>query len=458
MPMRLGIILTVALVAGGCTHVNVALNKPDVPLASRVHNDTRAAMSALPPSKDARPADSDGYFVGLALSGGGSRSANFSAACMFQLQRLGILDRVDYISSVSGGSLTAAYYCLSDHGWTPGNVQHRLTHPFATDLIVTALLPWNTLVLLLTPWDRGDILAGSFRHVLYTDHGRELTFRDLRTDRPRLLINATDLQSGKKFVFCNESFDDLNSDLAKYPIAHAVAASAAVPVLIHHVTLRDYSTVFKNYRHLIDGGINDNLGVTSLVEAYTSQVKRARDSGRPDPYPNGMILIVVDAHTNFDTELDDKADIGLIDSLAAGAGLSTTALLNRVSSATLAEIIVKYSPDNTTAKSLRQQIAELEKNGTLATRDFEGKPVRVVHLALARISDLSDLPFASFSQRVNNIATYFNIDPTEAYHLYKAAELLVREKFGQPLDEIAAELNVSPREQQSTTQTTMRTP
>jgi predicted acylesterase/phospholipase RssA len=280
--------------------------------------------------------------------------------------------------------------------------------------------------------------------VLYSRNGQELTFRDLRTDRPRLLINATDLQSGKKFVFCNESFDELNSDLSKYPIAHAVAASAAVPVLIHHITLRDYSTIFKNYRHLIDGGINDNLGITSLVEAYTTQVQRAREAGKPDPYPRGMILIVVDAHTNFDTELDDKPDIGLIDSLAAGAGLSTTTLLNRVSSATLAEMIVKYSPNETTAQTLRAQIDELDKNGTLSTHDADGKPVRVVHLALTRISDVTDLPFASFSQRVNSIATYFNIDRTEAYHLYKAAELLVQQKFDRPLAEIAKELKASP--------------
>src|SRR2546425_7415806 len=54
----------------------------------------------------------DGRFIGLALSGGGSRSANFSAAVMLELQRLGILEQVDVISAVSGGALTAAYYGL----------------------------------------------------------------------------------------------------------------------------------------------------------------------------------------------------------------------------------------------------------------------------------------------------------------------------------------------------------
>ena len=58
---------------------------------------------------------------GMALSGGGSRSANFAAACMFQLERFGLLQRVDYISSVSGGSLAGAYYCVSgDRRLEPG--------------------------------------------------------------------------------------------------------------------------------------------------------------------------------------------------------------------------------------------------------------------------------------------------------------------------------------------------
>src|SRR3712207_8789842 len=48
--------------------------------------------------------DADGIFFGVALSGGGSRSANFAAACMFELEQLGLLGRVDYLSSVSGGS------------------------------------------------------------------------------------------------------------------------------------------------------------------------------------------------------------------------------------------------------------------------------------------------------------------------------------------------------------------
>lgn len=457
----------VVFAAAGCTSVNQRLNAPQVSVERRAHNQTRAATggAASPAARqqtvrlraeervehgarsvpDVRP---DGYFVGLALSGGGSRSANFSAACMFQLQRLGVLERVDYISSVSGGSLTAAYYCLfpdGARGWNPARVQHKLTHDFATDLICRTLLPWNIPALWFTNWDRSDLLADSFAKHLFSRNGRKLTFGDLRSDRPRLLINATDLQSGRRFVFSNEAFDEINSDLSRYPISHAVVASAAVPVLMHHVTLRDFSTTFKQYRHLIDGGVVDNLGITTLVETYTAQVQAAADAGRPDPYPRGAVLIVLDARTEFDAKLSSKGDISFISSLTMGAGLTSTALLNRVSTATMADLIVRNAAEETTARELRQAINTLEDGGSVTVTARDGKPVRVLHLALSRVEGLSGLPSRSFREQVNSIATYFNIDSTEAYNLYQAAELLVRERFEAELTELGRQLDSAGR-------------
>lgn len=451
--------ILVVSASAGCTFANRRLNQPGVLFERRVQNRTyavtgvrtaplaarddvwlRSEDASLDVNPDVRP---DGCFVGLALSGGGSRSANYSAACMFQLQRLGVLQRVDYLSSVSGGSLTAAYYCLyadGPGGWNPGRVQRKLTHGFASDLIRNTFLPWNFPALWFTNWDRSDILADAFTKKLFNRNGRPLTFGDLRADRPRLLINATDLQSGRRFVFCNETFDELNSDLSKYPISNAVAASAAVPVVMHHVTLRDFSTTFKQYRHLIDGGVVDNLGVQSLVETYTAHTKAAKDAGRPDPYPLGAVLIVLDARTEFDAKLSNKGDISFIESLSTGAGLTSTALLNRVSSATLADLIVRNAADDTTAKEIRDAIKTLEDVGSLSLTTRDGKPVRVLHLALSRVDDLSTLPSRGFREQVNSIATYFNIDPTEAYNLYQAADLLVREQFEPELVRLRLEL------------------
>jgi predicted acylesterase/phospholipase RssA len=455
--MRCAGLYLIIIVCGGCTYANKPLNPLTVALEDRVGNQTRASLgvNVLTNGSTTRPhivtarspneapyEDADGYFVGLAISGGGSRSAVFSAACMFELQRLGLLQHVDYISSVSGGSLTAAYYCLSTPDeWNPGNVQQKLTHSFAHDVVIQVIQTWIMAALLFSDLDRSDLMARSFRQNLFTRNGRELTYKDLRNDRPHLLINATDLQSGDRFVFCDESFDDINSDLAKYPIAYACAASSAVPVVMHHVTLRDFSTIFVQYRHLIDGGIDDNLGVTTLLETYDAQVRAAARAGRPNPYPHGAIYIVLDARTQFDAQLSSKGDTGLFETAEAAAGLTSTALLNRASNATLSEMIVRYSPGNVQTKQLRAQIEELTRTGMLDLTDEHQMPVRVVHIALSRLGELSRVPFHSFSERVNSVATYFDIEPEEAYNVTKAAELLIREKFQPRLEEITQQLS-----------------
>ena len=186
---------------------------------------------------------------------------------------------------------------------------------------------------------------------------------------------------------------------------------------------------------------DSSSGITTLIDTYAAQIEAAHAAQRPAPYPNGAIFFVIDARTRFDAHLSDKGDIGLIESLAAGTSLTSTALLNRVSSATMSDLIVRYSPDDVTAKALRQQIKQLDETGYVELRDRAGRPVRVFHLALSDVNALSNLPFASFSERVNNISTYFNIEPSEAYHLNVAAELLIREKFEEKLKMISVELN-----------------
>lgn len=387
--------------------------------------------TSVSPSLPARPPVSDhgGFFVGLSLSGGGSRAANFSAACMFQLERLGLLQKVDYISSVSGGSLPAAYYCVFGGEWNPANVQKKLTQSFATALFAQGSLPWNWAAVTFTDWDRTDILAGIFRDRLYSKDGHELTFGDLRTDRPRLLINSTDLQSGRRFVFANESFDELNSDLGRYPLSYAVAASSALPVILHPVTVRDFSTTYPQYRHLIDGGVTDNLGIETLVDTYAGQRAEAAKEHLPDPYPNGAVFIVVDAHTKFDAELSNESDVGALENFKVAFGLTTSSLIAQINEANMSDVLLRNAPADRTAGQLREEIRELNDKGYLEVREASGRSIRVIYLSLAQVNTLHNLPFSNFSESLNSIATYFNITDREAYHLYEAAELLMKDKF-----------------------------
>ena len=61
----------------------------------------RQAANQPPPADDA---------VGLAFSGGGIRSATFNLGVLQALERAGLLDKVDYLSSVSGGGYAASCY------------------------------------------------------------------------------------------------------------------------------------------------------------------------------------------------------------------------------------------------------------------------------------------------------------------------------------------------------------
>jgi predicted acylesterase/phospholipase RssA len=461
--------LAAAILVAGCTSYNHRLNDPSIPREARKKNTTHAALSAVPPSPDdslderiqppsSSPASTfapsatasgpgrlprdDGFFVGIAISGGGSRSANFSAACMFHLERLGLLQRADYISAVSGGSLSAAYYCISeDTQWNLGNVQEKLSHSFASDMIWRTLLPWNFLALTFSDWDRSDILAERFQKVLFTRDGKSLTFADLRHDRPRLLINSTDLQTGKSFIFCNEVFDRINSNLSALELGRAVTASSAVPVLLHQVTLRDFTTIYKQYRHLIDGGVVDNLGVRTLVETYRAQLQAENGGGDDRLYPRGAVFIVIDARTQYDARISQRGDTSLLESFYFGAGITSTVLINRASSATLAEIILDSAPDNVDARTLRAEREDLIERGYVRLENIHGRPVYVLHLALSRVNEVQDQPFKGFSERVNSIATYFNISQNEAHELYQAADLLVEQRFGKELKAITDELN-----------------
>ena len=270
-------------------------------------------------------------FIGLAISGGGSRAAIFSAAVIFELQRYGLMQQVDVLSSVSGGSLTAAFYVLSCDPpdpkrscpptiegtgrqlWTPETVFQLLERDFIWRWIGNLLRPTKIFLLTLTRYDRDDLMADTFDHSLFdtSNLGYEgFRFQDLNPQRPSLIINATNntadhegVQSDTQilhFGFTNREFSRLNSDFNQYRIADAVMASAAFPGAFHYVTLRNY---FENdqYIHLYDGGTSDNLGVTGLVKVLGTI------TAAPQP-PSRKLVIAIDAYIPPAGKNREKAD------------------------------------------------------------------------------------------------------------------------------------------------------
>lgn len=253
--------------------------------------------------------------LGIAVSGGGSRSAYFMACVMEELSKIPIepgssktyLDELDYISSVSGGSLASAYYCLMRY-----HPEYAIKEDFFKKFKETMSMDfqWRTLIRYgilgrwfldtFTYYDRGDLLAGIWDDLFFHD----MTFEDLklaeRNGSPTLLINGTNMHDGSRFVFStlpienynqcqylkeirNASlqpqkitnyqslkgmgFKHLNSDIRPYRISKAVIASAAVPNLLGPVTLRNYTDENqKTLINIVDGGVYDNYGVETLFQ------------------------------------------------------------------------------------------------------------------------------------------------------------------------------------------------
>ncbi len=316
-------------------------------------------------TRQASAEDSDELVLMLALSGGGTRAAAFAYGALEELAdttltfdgaQRSLIDEVDAVSGVSGGSFTAAYLGLHGRGIFKDFEDRMLRREMQGGLLVRLLWPLNWLKLFSPYWARSDLAADYYDEVLF-DHA---TFGDLaRSDGPFVSIHATDLVTGSPFAFTQDQFDYLCSDLSDYPISRAVAASAAVPLLLSPITLRNYSDCGfeppawvnaqrerrreldreyvngrnlltyadpgRRYVRLVDGGISDNLGVRGPFEAW---VQRGQPpASRPADNPmRWFVLVVVNAQTTPDVEWE-RADV--LPSLGFILDAATSAQVNR---------------------------------------------------------------------------------------------------------------------------------
>jgi len=291
---RLAVVVLIAVSLTGCAvfTINTMDNEQRDP--KTVPNKTRTALAVTADDL------SDEVFIGIALSGGGSRAANFSAAVLLELEHIGILQRATALSSVSGSSLPTAYYGLygtrkDTARWNPAEVRRQMRKDFELRWIGRWFLPQNILTYWTTNFNRSDIMKEVLDSNLF--HGESFAARG--SGRPRILINATSLLKGDRFVFSEEQFQsDLHARVDTFPIANAVMASSAFPGAFHDMTLKDYTNANdldqevrdqKRYKHVLDGGPSDNLGTTTLLEMVAQLYRAPRK-------PKGCFLIVVDAY------------------------------------------------------------------------------------------------------------------------------------------------------------------
>ena len=140
----------------------------------------------------------------LALSGGGTRAAAFSYGVMKALaghavgQERSLLDEVDIVSSVSGGSFAAAYFKLYGRARFIDEFREQvLERKIQNAILARLLLPWNWFKLLSPNYARSDLADAYYDKYIYNG----ARFGDLRRERPFLVLNATDLTIGARFSF-----------------------------------------------------------------------------------------------------------------------------------------------------------------------------------------------------------------------------------------------------------------
>ena len=282
----------------------------------------------------------------LFFSGGGTRAAALSHGVLEELAETRVrwegkdrvlLDEVDVISSVSGGSITAAHYGLKKKRHFAEFPEKFLYKDYQNN-IKDKILSLEILTQLWSPtYGRIEIVANKFNHSLF----QGASFGDLAKQgkRPYLIINSTDMSTGARFPFTQEQFDLICADLNAFPLARAVAASAAVPVVFSPLTLKNYASRCDNatqkevrrdwpnlpprqqlrlrelrsylddqqrpYLHLVDGGLVDNIGIGgSLDNAIFSG--SAANLARMTGFGNlrKVVFVVVSAETDPSLEAD----------------------------------------------------------------------------------------------------------------------------------------------------------
>jgi NTE family protein len=357
-------VAALALVASAC-----AVRPYNAPLADA--GPTKAYTFA-----NRLPHNSPRLFVVLTFSGGGTRAAAFTLGVLEKLAATRIavdgeprrlLDEVDVITAVSGGSFTAAYYGLFGERVFSEFPQRFLYRDVQAEMLSAVLSPGQLASMTGSEYNRTDAVADYLGHELFDRR----TFADLSADgrRPYVILNATDLNTGATFSFTQMQFDYLCSDLSAYPVARAVMASATVPFLFAPITLRNHpgpcpgrspawvakalaernpadrrfhaATALASYAdpeavpwvRLVDGGIIDNLGVRGSIMSEVNHYGRVLEmAGAFSPKALAEVehVLVIASNTQAISGRDwlvAADDPGLLDTAEAIAD-ATNNLLN----------------------------------------------------------------------------------------------------------------------------------
>ena len=304
----------------------------------------------------------------LSFSGGGTRAAAFSYGVLEELRKTDItvdgqqrrlIDEVDVITGVSGGSFTALSYALYGDRLFSEYEERFLKRNVQGELISRSLSPryWGNYI--GGSAGRSELAADYYDEILFEG----ATFGDLLDKQsPMAIATGTDLSTGSRLAFYQNDFDLLCTNLSTVRLSRAAATSSAVPVVLSPVTLNNYGGTCnfqypawvksvadpeararpsgravkrygemrsfqdskdRPYIHLVDGGVSDNIGVRGVLEFL--EEASASEAFRGEVGFGAIrriVLLVVNSHSAPSTDFDrSEAPPGFVVQLLQSSGL-----------------------------------------------------------------------------------------------------------------------------------------
>ena len=415
------------LLTSGCASYGVIHNEPGTDVSAG----KPYALKTWAQSKKAE----DFVFI-LTFSGGGTRAAAMAYGVLEELrdtpvvidgQQSRLLDHVTHISSVSGGSFASAYYGLYGDKIFDDFKNEFLLKNVEGALTRSVLNPFH--------WfgskGRTERSVEYYNKILFHD----ATFADMmQPDRPMIVINASDLAYGVRFSFIQDYFNLLCSDIRDFPVASAVTASSAVPVVFNPVVVENYAGCpefqappqaiemakqsdeladllagmrsyndkeDRNFIHFVDGGITDNMGLRAMTDVVTvSGGPEQMMSKMQRKIPSYVVILSVNASTEKRSDMNKSAKQP---SILASMNAMTDVQLHRYNASTVDEVR-----------------GDLEAwSAHLSTPEHEVKPYFI------EVS-FEDVPQPQLKLFLNKIPTSFKLTEEQVSTLINSAKDLVR--------------------------------
>lgn len=399
----------------------------------------------------------------LSFSGGGTRAAAFAYGVLEELRRTEItvagqprrmIDEVDLITGVSGGSFTALAYALYGERLFSEYETRFLKRDVEGVLLGRSLNPFNWWKFVGGSAGRSELAAEYYDEILFEG----ATFGDLLGGQgPVAVATGTDLSTGSRLAFLQDDFDLLCSDLSKVRLSRAAATSSAVPVVLSAVTFDNYggtcgfqypawvrdvtrpdahrpaARALERYRrmqalqdskdrpyiHLVDGGVADNIGVRVVLEALEELAASAafqREVGFGGV--RRVVLIVVNARSAPRTDWDKReSPPGFVVQLLQASGVP----------------IDRYSFETVELMKDRAEIAKWRRDLQVAQARLAGMSEGEAEASIPKLTlEVLDVSFEAIHdpeerEHFMNLPTSFALEPADVDRLRAVAGRLLRE-------------------------------